>query len=265
MAVLEARNLSLLAAVIEAADPAKLKRFDNLAAEFRCGRDLIARLSEPAGSSKHLWTLQYELRAHSKDPSRLCCEMQDLHASLIADFLTVAMEARFTVKGFIGATSQSLDPELFGIPGLQLRLDRNEIALPDGRIVFGIQIRINPQSEVAGGREALAQPSSGPKGDGSNLPSEAGASPSDKALKPGYQLDSGRRRRGGRIPKPIWKAAETEMMRWLDDNGCPEPGDGGQAALERHIAEWFARSDRYPAESTVRAHVAACVTQRRVG
>jgi hypothetical protein len=239
MAVLEGRNLSLLEAVTQIADPAKLERFDALAGEFRNGRGLIALLSKPGGSSEHLWSYQYELKSQGKDAFRLCCEMQDLHASLIADFVAAAMEARFTVNGFIRATSQTLDPQLFGMPGLQLRLDRNEITLSDGTVIMSVQITLPRQPEVPGVRVAREV--------------------SDKAVKP----DSGRRRRRGRIPKPIWEGAETEMMQWLDRSGCPEPGDGGQGALEDHIADWLAKRDYYLAESTVRAHVAACIARRR--
>jgi hypothetical protein len=260
------RKLSPVEAIVEIADPARLKRFDVLAGEFGYGRALIALLSKPGGSSEHLWSRQYELRDQGKDAFRLCCGTQDLHASLIADFVAAAMEARFTVMGFIGATIQPLDPQLFGMPGLQLRLDRNEITLPDGSIVWGIQIRTNRKPEVAGVGEAPGEPSAAeppPKAENSNLPSEAVASPSCEALKPDHQPDGGRRGGRGRTPKPIWEGAENEMMQWLDNNGCPEPGDGGQAALEDHITDWLAQRGYYLAESTVRAHVGSCLARRR--
>jgi hypothetical protein len=62
-------------------------------------------------------------------------------------------------------------------------------------------------------------------------------------------------RRRGRIPKPVWNAAEAKAMQWLDDNGYPEPGDGGQAKLEKHIADWLAQRGHHPVESTIRSHV----------
>jgi hypothetical protein len=69
----------------------------------------------------------------------------------------------------------------------------------------------------------------------------------------------------GRIPKPIWKAAEIEAKQWLDDNGCPEPGDGEQAKLERHIADWLALRGHHPAESTVRLHVGVWIGKFQAG
>jgi len=72
------RGLPMHEAVVEIADPEKLSRFDTLAREFGRGRDLIALLSEPGGSSRHLWSHQYELRAQGKDASGLCSETQDL-------------------------------------------------------------------------------------------------------------------------------------------------------------------------------------------
>jgi hypothetical protein len=59
----------------------------------------------------------------------------------------------------------------------------------------------------------------------------------------------------GRTPRPVWKAAKTEAVQWLDDNGHPQPGDGGQADLERHIADWLAQRGHYPVESTIRMYV----------
>jgi len=126
------RWLSLFEAVVEIADPEKLSRFDTLAREFGRGRDLIALLSEPDGYGRHLWSRQYELRAQGKDASRLCSEMQDLHPSLIDDFRAAAIAGRFNGRCFIRGVTQNFDPkELFGLSGLQLRLDKNTIELPE--------------------------------------------------------------------------------------------------------------------------------------
>jgi hypothetical protein len=222
------RNLSLIEAFIEFADPVKLKRFDELAAEFGYGRNLIALLSKPAGDSQYLWSRQYQLRDQGKDASRLCYETQNLFAALVAEFLAAASAGRFSVLGFIGAVIQTLDPALFGIPGIKLRLDENRIELPDGSTVLGIKI--------------------------------FGTSQSDEEPKNGHQ--SGRRS-GARGQQPIWKRAKIEAMRWFDSNGCPEPWDGGQAKLENHIKDWLAERDHYPAESTVRDHVRKWIDEFR--
>jgi hypothetical protein len=56
--------------------------------------------------------------------------------------------------------------------------------------------------------------------------------------------------------KPFWGAAREEAITWLKDNGYPQPGDGGQGKLEKHIAGWLAsHGDHHPAESTIRDHV----------
>jgi len=93
--------------------------------------------------------------------------------------------------------------------------------------------------------------------------STSGAAPGDKGSKTDHRSGSGRRKGRGRIPSPIWKAAETGAMRWFDDNGCPEPWDGGQTKLEDHIKDWLAERDFYPAESTVRDHVRKWIDEFR--
>jgi hypothetical protein len=70
-------------------------------------------------------------------------------------------------------------------------------------------------------------------------------------------------RRRGRIPQPVWKKAKAEAMRWLDENSLPEPGDGGKANLEKHIADWLKQSELYPAESTVRLYVTGWIDEYR--
>jgi hypothetical protein len=222
------RNLTLFEGLIEFTDPAKLKRFDELAAEFGYGRNLIALLSKPAGSSEHLWGRQFQLRGQGKDATSVCCETQDLFGSLVADFLAAAVAGRFSVWGFIGAVIQTLDPALFGIPRLRLRLDENRIELPDGSTIPGIYIVGAPQSDEE------------PKND----------------------RQTGRRG-GGRSRKPIWKRAKVEAMTWLDTNGYPEPGDGGQADLEKYIADWLADRDLHPVESTIRVHVSGWIAEYR--
>ncbi len=67
----------------------------------------------------------------------------------------------------------------------------------------------------------------------------------------------------GRRPAPYWLDAKAEVMRLLRDEGFPEPGDGGQAELERHITDWLAVKDHHPTESTVRDHVSEWIAQYR--
>jgi hypothetical protein len=69
--------------------------------------------------------------------------------------------------------------------------------------------------------------------------------------------------RKGRTPQPVWKAVRAEAMKWLEQNGYPESGDGGQADLERRIADLLAQRDYRPAESTIRSHVAKWIDEFR--
>jgi hypothetical protein len=55
--------------------------------------------------------------------------------------------------------------------------------------------------------------------------------------------------------KPFWPAAREIGMAWLTDNGCPARGDGNQAGLERHVAEWLEVRGHVASESAVRRHV----------
>jgi hypothetical protein len=52
-------------------------------------------------------------------------------------------------------------------------------------------------------------------------------------------------------------------MDWLEQNGFPEPGDGGQANLERCVADVLAARGYYPAESTIRRHVRRWIDEYR--
>jgi hypothetical protein len=44
-------------------------------------------------------------------------------------------------------------------------------------------------------------------------------------------------------------------MEWLEQNGCPQKGDGEQAQLEKHIADWLSGRGHDAAEITIRRHV----------
>ena len=55
--------------------------------------------------------------------------------------------------------------------------------------------------------------------------------------------------------KPFWSAAKKVGMEWLEENGCPQKGDGNQAQLEKHIADWLSGRGYDAAENTIRRHV----------
>ena len=52
-------------------------------------------------------------------------------------------------------------------------------------------------------------------------------------------------------------------MDWLEQNGFPEAGDGGQADLERYVADVLAARGHYPAESTIRGYVRRWIDEYR--
>jgi hypothetical protein len=54
-------------------------------------------------------------------------------------------------------------------------------------------------------------------------------------------------------------------MDWFDENGFPAPGDGGQAGLERYVADVLAARGHHPAESTIRRHVRKWIDEYRAG
>jgi hypothetical protein len=81
------------------------------------------------------------------------------------------------------------------------------------------------------------------------------ALPTPTGLRPGEQEPKARR---GRSEAPYWEGAHREIDNLLEENGCPQPGDGRQAELEKHIGNWLAdRVEDPPSESTIRAHVKA--------
>jgi hypothetical protein len=135
-------ELSLLDACIKLADPTKLKRFDALAEEFRQGRKLIALLSKPGGNGEYIWAHQYELRKQGKDAFQLCCELQDLFGSLLADFLAAGAAGHFTLRGFLGCDEKQVPPLVLRDPRLRLRLDEDAVELPDGNILRSVRVRV---------------------------------------------------------------------------------------------------------------------------
>jgi len=66
----------------------------------------------------------------------------------------------------------------------------------------------------------------------------------------------------GRKPRYNWAKADRELGACLHANGCPEPNDGGQAALEKMVADSFP-SDQCPSESVIRERVAKAIEAHR--
>jgi hypothetical protein len=69
--------------------------------------------------------------------------------------------------------------------------------------------------------------------------------------------------RGGSKPRAFWAEARRAAMEWLEEEGCPAPGDGQQAILERHIAQWLEDRGHRASEPTVRRHVRNWISERR--
>jgi hypothetical protein len=90
--------------------------------------------------------------------------------------------------------------------------------------------------------------------DASDLPAVGPAPPASVRAKP----------RPPSREKKFWLAAREAAVEWLIDNGCPAPGDGNQAALERYVTRWLEGHGHEASESAVRRHVARCIKERRV-
>jgi hypothetical protein len=63
--------------------------------------------------------------------------------------------------------------------------------------------------------------------------------------------------------KPFWDKARVEARKWLDEEGFPEPGDGGQAKLEKHIEHWLGLRGHKAVQSTIRSHVGRWIQEFR--
>ena len=72
-----------------------------------------------------------------------------------------------------------------------------------------------------------------------------------------------RKKRPVRLEAPHWAIGRKSAIEWLEENGFPEPGDGGQAALERYVADVLAARGYYPAESTIRRYVRRWIDEYR--
>jgi len=63
--------------------------------------------------------------------------------------------------------------------------------------------------------------------------------------------------------KPFWSQAEAVALRWLEENGCPQPGDGNQAILETFVADWLIEHGWDASASAIRRHVRDCIARYR--
>ena len=63
--------------------------------------------------------------------------------------------------------------------------------------------------------------------------------------------------------KPFWPAAHAAIFEWLVNHGFPEPGDGGQASIEKFMAGWLEDRGHKAGETTIRRHVARCIREHR--
>jgi hypothetical protein len=72
-----------------------------------------------------------------------------------------------------------------------------------------------------------------------------------------------RKKRPIRREAPYWAIGRKPAMDWLEQNGFPEPGDGGQADLERYVADVLAARGYHPAESTIRGYVRKWIDEYR--
>ncbi len=61
--------------------------------------------------------------------------------------------------------------------------------------------------------------------------------------------------------RPFWPDAREAAITWLDENGYPLSGDGGQTTLEEHIARWLSERGHKAAPSTIRVHVRAWIDE----
>ena len=64
-----------------------------------------------------------------------------------------------------------------------------------------------------------------------------------------------RTRGKGRAPAPHWDDCRVVAQTWMRDKGVPQPGDGRQAALERHITKWLDEHEHNAGKSTIRSYV----------
>jgi hypothetical protein len=70
-------------------------------------------------------------------------------------------------------------------------------------------------------------------------------------------------RKKGRRPAAYWPRYEKAVMEHLWEEGFPERGDGGQAALEKVVSGMMTEDGLEASESTIRLHVRRCIDRYR--
>ena len=174
-------------------------------------------------------------------------------AALKADMAAGELKARCRAKRYDQQQAQwidtwrDLDPRWFGFIAYEcpednhLRFDQSAAA----RIrMLGEQIDQVPEHVREIMVEAVRLDELYPSPTAENLPPSPEAPDDTKA--------------GIRHPsrlKPFWSDARKAAFGWLGDNGYPRPGDGGQAKLERYIAEWLSERGNIAGTSTIRGYV----------
>jgi hypothetical protein len=70
-----------------------------------------------------------------------------------------------------------------------------------------------------------------------------------------------------RQPYAYWGEAQRIAMRWFDEHGYPNAGDGHYAELVKHIRQCLSDCDHHPGKSTVYRHVKNWIDEcrRRLG
>jgi hypothetical protein len=92
----------------------------------------------------------------------------------------------------------------------------------------------------------------------------AGAEPTKTQQCARAAVKPGRKRvQQSRGSRPFWREGNKEIDRWLEENGCPERGDGNQARLEKHIADWLQNGGHEAGEATIRRHVQDGIERHR--
>jgi hypothetical protein len=130
------------------------------------------------------------------------------------------------------------------------RLDRTRrFRTPLFDRVFAERLWLHPQI-------SRARPLINPLQGGRNLAIIEGPAPN----RPGNENPA---RRQPSREKPFWSEAHKIVRKWLQDEGCPASGDGNQAALERHIAQWLSEHGHMAGEATIRRHVFRWIAERR--
>jgi len=76
------------------------------------------------------------------------------------------------------------------------------------------------------------------------------------------QMSTSRR---GRPEAAFWREVDKLIYSWLEDNGCPSPGDGQYVELMKNARQWAdERTENPPAKSTLQSHVKRAIERYKV-